>query len=86
MTTYKVGCAIVHRGAGPSWTEERVATLRKMWSTHSASKIAKHLGGVTRNAVIGKAHRLGLPKKVEPHPPRHPRDRIRVPRAAGVGR
>ncbi|WP_116130937.1 GcrA family cell cycle regulator [Tropicimonas sp. IMCC34043] len=44
-----------------SWTEERVETLRKMWSEgQSASQIAKELGGVTRNAVIGKVHRLGL--------------------------
>ncbi len=44
-----------------SWTEERVATLTKMWGEgQSASQIAKELGGVTRNAVIGKVHRLGL--------------------------
>ncbi|WP_068109466.1 GcrA family cell cycle regulator [Tropicimonas marinistellae] len=44
-----------------SWTEERVETLKRMWSEgQSASQIAKELGGVTRNAVIGKVHRLGL--------------------------
>jgi GcrA cell cycle regulator len=44
-----------------SWTDERVETLKKMWSDgQSASQIAKELGGVTRNAVIGKVHRLGL--------------------------
>lgn len=44
-----------------SWTEERVETLKKMWAEgQSASQIAKELGGVTRNAVIGKVHRLGL--------------------------
>ena len=44
-----------------SWTDERVATLTKMWGEgQSASQIAKELGGVTRNAVIGKVHRLGL--------------------------
>ncbi len=44
-----------------SWTDERVATLTKMWGEgNSASQIAKELGGVTRNAVIGKVHRLGL--------------------------
>jgi len=44
-----------------SWTDERVETLKKMWGEgHSASQIAKELGGVTRNAVIGKVHRLGL--------------------------
>ena len=44
-----------------SWTDERVETLKRMWSEgQSASAIAKELGGVTRNAVIGKVHRLGL--------------------------
>ncbi|MEM6588664.1 MAG: GcrA family cell cycle regulator [Pseudomonadota bacterium] len=44
-----------------SWTEERVEKLKKMWvEGQSASQIAKELGGVTRNAVIGKVHRLGL--------------------------
>ncbi len=44
-----------------SWTDERVETLKTMWSEgKSASQIAKELGGVTRNAVIGKVHRLGL--------------------------
>ena len=44
-----------------SWTSDRVENLKKMWSEgQSASQIAKDLGGVTRNAVIGKIHRLGL--------------------------
>lgn len=44
-----------------AWTDERVETLKKMWGEgQSASQIAKELGGVTRNAVIGKVHRLGL--------------------------
>jgi len=44
-----------------SWTDERVEQLKKMWGEGlSASQIAKELGGVTRNAVIGKVHRLGL--------------------------
>ena len=44
-----------------SWTDERVEILTKMWGEgNSASQIAKELGGVTRNAVIGKVHRLGL--------------------------
>ncbi|MDQ2095675.1 GcrA family cell cycle regulator [Rhodalgimonas zhirmunskyi] len=56
-----------------SWTDERVELLKKMWGEgQSASQIAKELGGVTRNAVIGKVHRLGLsnrssgPAKPEP--------------------
>lgn len=45
-----------------SWTDERVEKLQEMWAEgHSAAQIAKVLGGgVTRNAVIGKVHRLGL--------------------------
>lgn len=44
-----------------SWTDERVEKLRELWAEGmSASQIAKIMGGVTRNAVIGKVHRLGL--------------------------
>lgn len=44
-----------------TWTDERVELLKKMWTEgKSASQIAKELGSVTRNAVIGKVHRLGL--------------------------
>ncbi len=50
-----------------SWTDERVETLKKMWAEgQSASQIAKELGSVTRNAVIGKVHRLGLSNRVGP--------------------
>lgn len=57
-----------------AWTEERVETLKKLWADGlSASQIAKHLGGVTRNAVIGKVHRLGLSGRAAPsRPARHP--------------
>ncbi len=52
-----------------SWTDERVELLKKMWTEgQSASQIAKELGGVTRNAVIGKVHRLGLSNRVEGAP------------------
>lgn len=50
-----------------SWTEDRVATLKKLWGEgKTAAEIAKELGGVTRNAVIGKAHRLKLSNRVSP--------------------
>lgn len=55
-----------------SWTDERVEALRTMWiEGKSASQIAKELGGVTRNAVIGKVHRLGLSNRgaTTPEPP-----------------
>ena len=53
-----------------AWTEERVETLKKLWADGlSASQIAKQLGGVTRNAVIGKVHRLGLSGRATPSRP-----------------
>ncbi len=53
-----------------SWTDERIGTLKKMWEGGStASQIADELGGVSRNAVIGKAHRLGLKARPSPVKP-----------------
>lgn len=50
-----------------SWTDERVALLKKLWGEgKTAAEIAQALGGVTRNAVIGKAHRLKLSNRVSP--------------------
>ena len=50
-----------------SWTEERTGKLKTMWEKGStASQIAEELGGVSRNAVIGKAHRLGLKSRPSP--------------------
>ena len=50
-----------------SWTEERTATLKRLWEGGStATEIAKELGDVSRNAVIGKAHRLGLKSRPSP--------------------
>ena len=46
------------------WTSEKVEKLKELWSKgHTASQIAEMLGDTTRNAVIGKANRLGLSKK-----------------------
>ncbi|MEM6825667.1 MAG: GcrA family cell cycle regulator [Pseudomonadota bacterium] len=59
-----------------SWTDERVEQLKKMWSEgQSASQIAKELGGVTRNAVIGKVHRLGLSNRVGPATAKPPKEK-----------
>lgn len=61
-----------------SWTDERVEGLKALWAFGlSASQIARILGGVTRNAVIGKVHRLGLPGRkskaqAPPTPPSAP--------------
>jgi len=53
-----------------SWTEERIERLKKMWHDGAtASQIAVELGGVSRNAVIGKAHRLGLEQRPSPVKP-----------------
>lgn len=50
-----------------SWTDDRVNLLKKLWGEgKTAAEIAKALGGVTRNAVIGKAHRLKLSGRVSP--------------------
>ena len=53
-----------------SWTEERIERLKAMWTKGAtASQIAEELGGVSRNAVIGKAHRLGLESRPSPVKP-----------------
>ncbi len=50
-----------------SWTDDRIALLKELWEKGlSASQIAGELGGVTRNAVIGKAHRMGLSSRPSP--------------------
>ena len=50
-----------------AWTEERVEMLKQLWTDGlSASQIARKMGGVTRNAVIGKVHRLGLSGRATP--------------------
>ncbi len=52
------------------WSEDRVTTLKSLWLDGlSASQVARALGGVTRNAVIGKVHRLGLSGRAVPSAP-----------------
>src|SRR5881398_1633349 len=66
-----------------SWTEERIERLKKMWHDGAtASQIADELGGVSRNAVIGKAHRLGLEQR--PSPVKHDEPAARKPAAAAA--
>tara|TARA_B100001121_G_C18570086_1_gene564536 strand:- start:338 stop:832 length:495 start_codon:yes stop_codon:yes gene_type:complete len=49
-----------------SWTDEKVAKLKELWGKgNTASQIAEIIGGITRNAVIGKAHRLNLSAKIK---------------------
>lgn len=70
-----------------SWSEDRVTRLKTLWlAGHSASAVARQLGGVTRNAVIGKVHRLGLSGRAQasaparmPRPPTKPVQRARRP-------
>lgn len=66
-----------------SWNDERVELLKKLWADGlSASQIANRLGGVTRNAVIGKVHRLGLSGRATTSRSTAPRvRRTHVPRA-----
>src|SRR5438094_10225878 len=77
-----------------TWTDERVETLKKLWTEGlSASQIAAELGGITRNAVIGKVHRLGLSGRAKSPASTTPRPRksrahaqmLRVPRHAMRG-
>ena len=80
-----------------SWTDERIDQLKAMWERGlTASQIADELGGVSRNAVIGKAHRLGLqsrpspvkaneaPKKAAPPRKPAPAPEVEAPRAAAA--
>ena len=49
-----------------SWNEEKVRKLKELWGkSHTASQIAEIIGGISRNAVIGKAHRLNLSAKIK---------------------
>jgi GcrA cell cycle regulator len=67
---------IFEEGLGMSWTDERVELLKKLWSDGlSASQIAAELGGITRNAVIGKVHRLGLSGRAKSASSSAPRQR-----------
>jgi GcrA cell cycle regulator len=62
--------------SGRVWTDERVELLEKLWGEGlSCTQIARKMGGVTRNAIIGKVHRLGLPRR-----------RLKKVRGAGVAR
>ncbi len=57
-----------------NWTDDRVEQLKNLWTEGlSASQIARALGGVTRNAVIGKVHRLGLAGRASPSRSERPR-------------
>lgn len=68
-----------------SWTDERVELLKKLWSEGlSASQIAGELGGVTRNAVIGKVHRLGLSGRAKAPAPQAQRPKKPMTRPAPV--
>jgi len=65
-----------------SWTDERIEKLTKMWEGGAtASQIADELGGVSRNAVIGKAHRLGLKARPSPVKPNEKEAAAPAPKA-----
>jgi GcrA cell cycle regulator len=66
-----------------SWTDERIERLKTMWTQGStASQIAEELGGVSRNAVIGKAHRLGLESRPSPVKPGEEKEKKAKPAPA----
>jgi GcrA cell cycle regulator len=68
-----------------SWTEERIERLKKMWHDGAtASQIADELGGVSRNAVIGKAHRLGLEQRPSPVKPGEEKEKKPAPAPAAA--
>src|SRR5687768_5499189 len=70
-----------------SWTDERIERLKKMWADGAtASQIADELGGVSRNAVIGKAHRLGLDARPSPVKPGEEKEKKPAPTAAKAAR
>lgn len=70
-----------------AWNDERVELLKKLWSEGlSASQIAGRLGGVTRNAVIGKVHRLGLSGRATTSRMKSHRPRARAAAAAATAR
>src|SRR3978361_1266789 len=63
-----------------TWTDDRVEQLKKLWEAGlSASQIAAELGNVTRNAVIGKVHRLGLSRRAKSPSSAAPRQRQAPP-------
>lgn len=70
----------------PSWTPDRVATLERLWTDGlSASEIAARFPGITRNAVLGKLHRLGRLGRGRPTASAHSRA-VKPPRAPNVRR
>src|SRR3569623_2608293 len=68
-----------------SWTDERIERLKAMWADGAtASQIADELGGVSRNAVIGKAHRLGLEQRPSPVKPGEEKPHAATPASAST--
>src|ERR1700690_1424134 len=83
-----ISCGRGHEGALLmtqllNWTDDRVEQLKNLWTEGlSASQIARALGGVTRNAVIGKVHRLGLAGRASPS--RAERPRVSMPKSPSM--
>lgn len=76
--------AVTDGGSVVEWNEERIEALTKMWREGlSASQVARQLGGVSRSAVIGKVHRLGIAGRDAPARPMGGRPATRVRATAG---
>lgn len=69
-----------------SWTEQRINKLEKLWSEgFSASRIAEQMGGISRSAVLGKVHRLGLPgRSISTKKPKRAKPKKRAKLAGGI--
>lgn len=79
---YRTEAAGAVQAAPERWTEARASAVKQLWADGlSASQIAMRLGGVTRNAVIGKVHRMGLPNR-KTRTRTRPKPKLRTPRIA----
>jgi GcrA cell cycle regulator len=77
------GCSVAKDDKAMNWTDDRVELLKKLWGDGlSASQIAAELGGISRNSVIGKVHRLGLSGRAKNPSTSVPRQR--KPRSHGT--
>jgi GcrA cell cycle regulator len=89
MSRLRQGRSVARRaqtGACMEWNDDRVAALTRLWKEgFSAAQVARQLGGVSRSAVIGKIHRLGIAGREAPSRPRGTSGRVAAPRTTSHG-